>query len=48
MTMAWGLEAREPFLDQELVELAARVPAQYNTRIFGFKNRRETAYSKPF
>ncbi|HEX7031098.1 MAG TPA: N-acetylglutaminylglutamine amidotransferase [Gammaproteobacteria bacterium] len=29
MTMAWGLEARVPFLDHELVELAATVPAQY-------------------
>jgi asparagine synthase (glutamine-hydrolysing) len=27
MTMAWGLEARTPFLDHELVELAARIPA---------------------
>ncbi len=27
MTMAWGLEARMPFLDHELVEVAARVPA---------------------
>ncbi len=27
MTMAWGLEARVPFLDHELVELAARMPA---------------------
>jgi len=27
MTMAWGLEARVPFLDHELVELAARIPA---------------------
>ncbi|HSM19670.1 MAG TPA: N-acetylglutaminylglutamine amidotransferase [Hyphomicrobiales bacterium] len=26
MTMAWGLEARVPFLDHEVVELAARVP----------------------
>ena len=26
MTMAWGLEARVPFLDHELVELAAQVP----------------------
>lgn len=26
MTMAWGLEARVPFLDQHLVELAARCP----------------------
>lgn len=29
MTMAWGLEARVPFLDHELVELAARVPAKF-------------------
>ncbi|WP_029008080.1 N-acetylglutaminylglutamine amidotransferase [Azospirillum halopraeferens] len=28
MTMAAGLEARVPFLDHELVELAARVPAE--------------------
>ncbi|HEC06272.1 MAG TPA: N-acetylglutaminylglutamine amidotransferase [Thiolapillus brandeum] len=28
MTMAWGLEARVPFLDHELVELAARCPPQ--------------------
>ncbi|MCB1790809.1 MAG: N-acetylglutaminylglutamine amidotransferase [Gammaproteobacteria bacterium] len=27
MTMAWGLEARVPFLDHELVEVAARCPA---------------------
>lgn len=27
MTMAWGLEARVPFLDHELVEFAARMPA---------------------
>ncbi len=26
MTMSWGLEARVPFLDHDLVELAARVP----------------------
>lgn len=26
MTMAWGLEARVPFLDHELVELAAKMP----------------------
>jgi len=26
MTMAWGLEARVPFLDQELIELAATMP----------------------
>ena len=28
MAMAWGLEARVPFLDHELVELAGRLPAQ--------------------
>lgn len=29
MTMAWGLEARVPFLDHPLVELAARMPAEW-------------------
>ncbi len=29
MTMAWGLEARVPFLDHDLVELAARIPAEF-------------------
>lgn len=29
MTMAWGLEARVPFLDHEVVELAARIPAEH-------------------
>jgi asparagine synthase (glutamine-hydrolysing) len=29
MTMAWGLEARVPFLDHELVEFAARIPAEH-------------------
>ncbi|MBD0322621.1 MAG: N-acetylglutaminylglutamine amidotransferase, partial [Aldersonia sp.] len=28
MTMAWGLEARVPFLDHEFVELAATCPAE--------------------
>jgi asparagine synthase (glutamine-hydrolysing) len=29
MTMAWGLEARVPFLDHKLVELAAQMPPEY-------------------
>ncbi len=29
MTMAWGLEARVPFLDHELVELAGRIPSRF-------------------
>lgn len=29
MTMAWGLEARVPFLDHELVELAGRIPPRF-------------------
>jgi asparagine synthase (glutamine-hydrolysing) len=29
MSMAWGLEARVPFLDHELVELAARIPPRH-------------------
>jgi asparagine synthase (glutamine-hydrolysing) len=29
MTMAWSLEARVPFLDHELVELAARIPPEH-------------------
>ncbi len=32
MTMNWGLEARVPFLDHELVELAARVPPEYKIK----------------
>ncbi|MEX0721345.1 MAG: N-acetylglutaminylglutamine amidotransferase [Balneolaceae bacterium] len=32
MTMDWGLEARVPFLDDELVELAARIPAEYKIK----------------
>jgi len=28
MTMSWGLEARVPFLDHELVELAGRIPSR--------------------
>ncbi|UFJ41691.1 N-acetylglutaminylglutamine amidotransferase [Brevibacillus humidisoli] len=29
MTMAWGLEARVPFLDHEVVELAAAIPSRF-------------------
>jgi asparagine synthase (glutamine-hydrolysing) len=32
MTMAWGLEARVPFLDHQLVELAARCPPELRLR----------------
>jgi asparagine synthase (glutamine-hydrolysing) len=32
MTMAWGLEARVPFLDHELVELAGRIPSSLKVR----------------
>ncbi len=32
MTMAWGLEARVPFLDHELVEVAARAPTELKLR----------------
>lgn len=35
MTMAWGLEARVPFLDQELVELVASMPACYKFKSGG-------------
>jgi asparagine synthase (glutamine-hydrolysing) len=29
MTMAWGLEARTPFLDHRLAELSARIPGRF-------------------
>jgi len=35
MTMAWGLEARVPFLDQQLVELVARMPPELKLREHG-------------
>ncbi|MEM7564014.1 MAG: N-acetylglutaminylglutamine amidotransferase [Pseudomonadota bacterium] len=35
MTMAWGLEARVPFLDHELVELAASCPAELKLNLDG-------------
>jgi asparagine synthase (glutamine-hydrolysing) len=35
MTMAWGLEARVPYLDQELVELVAKIPPQLKIKSGG-------------
>ena len=35
MTMAWGLEARVPFLDQALVELAIQVPPEIKLKSGG-------------
>lgn len=35
MTMAWGLEARVPFLDQELVELAIKMPPEMKLKSGG-------------
>ncbi len=35
MTMAWGLEARVPFLDQDLVELAFQCPPELKLRDHG-------------
>jgi len=35
MTMAWGLEARVPFLDQELVELVACMPPEVKLKSGG-------------
>ncbi len=32
MTMAWGLEARVPFLDHHLVELAAQIPPEFKLK----------------
>ncbi len=38
MTMAWGLEARVPFLDHQLVELAAQMPNHYKIGHLGGKH----------
>ena len=35
MTMAWGLEARVPFLDQRLVELAIQIPPEIKLKSGG-------------
>lgn len=45
MTMAAGLEARVPFLDHELVELAARIPAELKVRDGGKYILKEAARS---
>jgi asparagine synthase (glutamine-hydrolysing) len=45
MTMAWGLEARVPFLDHELVELAARIPARFKLASDGKGVLKEAARS---
>ncbi|MEN8130971.1 MAG: N-acetylglutaminylglutamine amidotransferase, partial [Pseudomonadota bacterium] len=45
MTMAWGLEARVPFLDHELVELAARIPAEFKIASGGKGVLKEAARS---
>ena len=45
MTMAWGLEARVPFLDHELVELAARIPAAFKIASGGKGVLKEAARS---
>jgi len=43
MTMAWGLEARVPFLDHELVEFAATIPAELKVRGEGKYILKETS-----
>jgi asparagine synthase (glutamine-hydrolysing) len=43
MTMAWGLEARVPFLDHELVELAASMPAELKLAAGGKRVLKEIA-----
>jgi asparagine synthetase B (glutamine-hydrolysing) len=43
--MAWGLEARVPFLDHEVVELAARIPAELKVRGGGKYILKEAARS---
>ncbi|MDB5773601.1 MAG: hypothetical protein JWM42_3975 [Burkholderia sp.] len=45
MTMAFGLEARVPFLDHHLVELAARIPARHKVAQGGKYVLKEAARS---
>lgn len=37
MSMAFGLEARVPFLDKNLVEFAAKIPLKYKISLFNNK-----------
>jgi asparagine synthase (glutamine-hydrolysing) len=43
MAMAWGLETRVPFLDYEVVELAARIPAELKVKNGGKHVLKEAA-----
>ena len=43
MTMAWGLEARVPFLDHQLVEFAARIPSRHKLGQGGKKVLKDNA-----
>ncbi len=43
MTMAWGLEARTPFLDYRLVELSARIPGRFKLPAGGKQVLKEAA-----
>jgi asparagine synthase (glutamine-hydrolysing) len=42
-SMAHGLEVRSPFLDQEVMELAANIPSRYKLHVFQTKRILKTA-----
>jgi asparagine synthase (glutamine-hydrolysing) len=44
MTMAWGLEARSPFLDRDLIELCFRLPSSMKIRRGSMKWLLKQAY----
>ncbi|MGF1508241.1 MAG: asparagine synthase (glutamine-hydrolyzing) [Myxococcota bacterium] len=44
MTMAWGLEARSPFLDTELIELCFRLPSKFKVHGLSLKWILKKAY----